>query len=172
MSGLFGEDIKRDKHKSVEWYTPGWVFDELGIHFDLDPASPADMETAVPARIKYTMFDNGLLKPWIGSVWLNPPYGRSTPTWMGRFIEHGNGIAMTFSRTDTEWCHKAMRAATAFLFLRGRIDFVPGKENEHKRSRAGAGTVMFAMGDRCAVALSNMKHRGFYIRTLPTTGDK
>lgn len=155
---------RHDKHKSVEWYTPGWIFSELGIDFDLDPASPHDMDSEVPARLKYTVFDDGLSKPWIGRVFMNPPYGRDTPQWMSRFIDHGHGIALVFSRTDAAWCQLAMQHATSMLFMSGRIDFVPGHENAHKKSRAGAGTVMFAFGDDCDEALSRMRDRGVFIR--------
>lgn len=151
------------KHKSVEWYTPKWVFDELGLEFDLDPSSPHDMETDVPAKEKYTIFDDGLKKPWYGRVWLNPPYGQSTPFWIRRMIHHNNGIALVFSRTDAAWCQEAMKAATAMLFISGRIDFIPGRENAHKKSRCGAGTVIFSFGHECATALRNMSDRGVFI---------
>ncbi|SIQ14215.1 DNA N-6-adenine-methyltransferase [Marinobacterium stanieri] len=164
MSGFFGTEVVRSPIKSVEWYTPQWVFDALGLQFDLDPSSPHDMETAVPANTKYTVFDDGLSKQWHGRVWLNPPYGKETPAWMGRMIDHGHGIALVFSRTDTTWCQAAMRSATAMLFIQGRIQFVPGHENQHKKSRSGAGTVMFAWGDDCASALEKMSDRGVYIR--------
>jgi len=62
MSGMFGVSRKMHARKSVEWYTPAWVFDELGLQFDLDPASPYDMESFIPATTKYTVFDNGLQK--------------------------------------------------------------------------------------------------------------
>lgn len=73
MSGMIGEKRKQSMHKSVEWYTPAWIFKLLGLTFDLDPASPHDMESAVPAATKYTVFDDGLKKPWFGRVWMNPP---------------------------------------------------------------------------------------------------
>ena len=165
MSGLFGEARKVPKHKSVEWYTPRWVFDALGLTFDLDPASPYDMETAVPAAKKYTVFDDGLSNEWSGRVWLNPPYGQETPRWIRRMISHGDGIALVFSRTDAGWCQQAMKAATAMLFISGRIEFVPGKENQHKKSRCGAGTVLFAFGNECANALRKMSDRGVFIET-------
>lgn len=165
MSGMFGEARAVPKHKSVEWYTPRWVFDELGLTFDLDPASPHDMETAVPAETKYTVFDDGLKLPWFGRVWMNPPYGPDTGMWVKRMAQHGNGIALVFSRTDAGWCQEAMKSATAMLFVAGRVEFVPGIENEHKKSRCGAGTVMFAWGEECARALSKLCDRGFYIRT-------
>jgi hypothetical protein len=164
LSGLFAN---QDGHpKSAEWYTPKWVFDELGIEFDLDPASPETEQTAVPAKRKYTPSDDGLSKPWFGRVWLNPPYCHQTETWMRRMTEHANGIALVFSRTDSKWCQLAMKTADAYLFLAGRISFIPGEENRHKRSRAGAGTVMFAWGEECALALFRMKDRGVFLRPV------
>lgn len=163
MSGMFGEARSVATHKSVEWYTPQWVFDELGIDFDLDPSSPHDMATAVPATTKYTIFDDGLKKPWFGRVWLNPPYGPDTGMWVRRMVEHGNGVALVFSRTDANWCQEAMKAASAILFVSGRIEFVPGKENQHKKSRCGAGTVLFAFGQECATALRKLSERGVFL---------
>lgn len=167
MSGMFGEIRAHNPHKSVEWYTPGWVFDQLGLSFDLDPASPHDHETSVPAATKYTIFDDGLSKEWFGRVFINPPYGPSTGQWIKRLIDHGNGIALVFSRTDTNWFHEAARSASAILFYSGRIDFVPGNENKHKKARAGAGTVFFAFGNECARALMNLSDRGFYVLLRP-----
>lgn len=164
MSGMFGEMRAISAHKSVEWYTPAWVFDALGLTFDLDPASPHDHETVVPADVKYNVFDNGLKKPWFGRVWLNPPYGSATGLWIARMIDHGNGIAMIFSRTDARWCQDAMKSATAILFFAGRIQFIPGKENYHKKSRCGAGTAFYAWGNECADALYKLSDRGVYIR--------
>jgi hypothetical protein len=167
MSGMFGEPIAARKHKSVEWYTPKWIFDALGIRFDLDPASPYDMETFVPAEVKYTVFDDGLKKPWNGRVWLNPPYGPHTAMWMKRMIHHGNGIALVFSRTDAAWCQEAMKSASAMLFVAGRIEFIPGLENSHKKSRCGAGTVLFAWGDECANALRKLSDKGVFVELQP-----
>lgn len=160
---MFGEGRPVDRFKSVEWYTPKWVFDSLGLSFDLDPASPHDMETMVPASTKFTVFDNGLKRPWFGRVWLNPPYGPKTGVWIRRMAEHANGIALVFSRTDASWCQDAMRSASAMLFVAGRIEFIPGKENAHKKSRCGAGTVIFAWGPECVDALRNLSDRGIFI---------
>jgi hypothetical protein len=171
VSGMFGEEREISKHKSVEWYTPAWIFDALKLEFGTDPASPHDMATEVPALIKYTVFDDGLKKPWYGRVWMNPPYGPSTPDWIRRFIDHGHGIALVFSRTDSAWCQEALATATAVLFLAGRVDFIPGKENQHKKARAGAGTLMLAYGDDCAEALSRLGDRGVYLRPNPITAD-
>lgn len=161
MSGKFG--FPRAS-KSAEWFTPPWVFSELQISFDLDPASPVDYMTFVPAIHKLTIKENGLTAPWSGCVWLNPPYGAQTGGWMRRFREHGHGIAMVFSRTDANWFQQMLCAADAVLFLSGRVAFIPGPENELKRGRCGAGTAMFSMGDDCTEALLRLAYRGKWIK--------
>lgn len=166
MSGMFGEDRLQKRHKSVEWYTPGWVFKALNLSFDVDPASPHDMETVVPASIKYTIYDDGLNRHWAGRVWLNPPYGPETGQWMAKMAAHGCGIALVFSRTDTRWFQEAMQSADAVLFVAGRIDFVPGLENQHKKSRCGAGTALFAWGWDCADALRRLGDRGVLVESM------
>ena len=163
VSGMFSHVQPKPGYKRVEWYTPKWIFDELDITFDLDPASPHDYQTFVPASRKFTIFDDGLSREWFGRVWLNPPYGRDTGYWIRRMIDHGNGIALVFSRTDAAWCQECLQSADAMLFISGRIDFVPGHENAHKKSRSGAGTVLFAFGQDCAAALSRLQSFGTFI---------
>lgn len=156
--------------KSVEWYTPAWVFEALAVQFDLDPCHPHDRVIPwIPAQNRYTVFDNGLAKPWAGRVWLNPPYSKWTKEWMLRMAGHGNGIAMVFSRTDASWFQEAIRTADAVLFVNGRVNFVPGRENEGKPSRSGAGTVMFAWGADNAIALRRLADRGYYLILQPQT---
>lgn len=163
MSGMIGARASTPKRKSVEWYTPGWIFDRLGLEFDLDPSSPHDFETKVPANTKFTIFDDGLSKNWEGKVWMNPPYGPDTSFWMRRLIAHGNGIALVFSRTDTKWFQEALATADATLLVSGRIEFIPGHENAHKKGHSGAGSAMFAFGAECAAALSKLADIGVLI---------
>jgi phage N-6-adenine-methyltransferase len=73
-----------------EQYTPRWVIDSArqvlgGI--DLDPASSEAAQTVVRARHFYTQADNGLVRPWAGRVWCNPPYSSPEP-WVRRLIAH------------------------------------------------------------------------------------
>lgn len=69
-------------NKTVDWYTPKWIFDELCIEFDLDPAAPIGGVPWIPARHHYSLQDDGLKQPWSGAVWLNPPYGKHTSDWL------------------------------------------------------------------------------------------
>lgn len=111
--------------KTVEWYTPKYIFDMLGLVFTLDPCHPGrDVINWVPALTVYTKSDDGLSRPWVGSVWLNPPYGRETPVWLKVMHEHRNGVALVFARTDTDWFHKYVANADAVLFLKKRVRFV------------------------------------------------
>lgn len=75
-----------------EYYTPQWIFDGLGLQFDLDPCAPEN-GSVVPATQKYTIEDDGLAQKWFGLVWMNPPYSKPTP-WIDKFIYHNNGIAL------------------------------------------------------------------------------
>jgi hypothetical protein len=104
------------------------------------------------ARYHLTREDDGLIKNWSGRVWMNPPYGRETSKWMQRLSEHGNGIALIFSRTDTKVFHSWVFArADAILFLRGRLSFytVLGKST----NKAGAASCLVAYGENNVASL-------------------
>ena len=47
---------------SDDYYTPAWIFDALGLHFDLDVASPPHA-TTVPCTRYLTMEHDGLTTP-------------------------------------------------------------------------------------------------------------
>ena len=64
------------KVTSDDCYTPRWVFDAMGLTFDLDVAAPPGGPWHVPAARYYTAEDDGLTSPWDGLVWCNPPYSR------------------------------------------------------------------------------------------------
>jgi hypothetical protein len=44
---------------------------------DLDPASSAIANETVRAKYFLTKEENGLSLPWFGTVWINPPYGKT-----------------------------------------------------------------------------------------------
>lgn len=142
--------------ESNEWYTPKSIFDALDLEFDLDPCSPGAGLTHVPARTHYSLAagQDGLALPWNGLVFMNPPYGRETGTWMRRLKDHGNGIGLVFARTDVTWFHEVAPQAGAICFISGRIKFHkghigPGSVN----GTPGAGSMMLGFGDKATQAL-------------------
>jgi hypothetical protein len=114
-----------------EWLTPPEILRALG-EFDLDPCAPV-MRPWPMAREHYTIRDNGLLKPWHGRVWLNPPFGDKTGDWLARMVHHNNGIALLPARTETKHFQQfVFEAAEAVCFLKKRPHFhyVDGRRAE------------------------------------------
>ena len=109
---------------SDDYWTPKWIFDALNIEFDLDVACPPDGPAHTPAKAYYTQETDGLLSPWYGNVWMNPPYSKTTP-WVHKFIEHGNGICLVpFARSA--WANKLWDDCEAVLMLPSTFKFDQG----------------------------------------------
>lgn len=85
--------VQQEQLTSDDYYTPKWVFDALGLRFDLDVCSPPGGVEWIPAERHYTQADDGLTSPWEGTVWMNPPYSNATP-WVRKFMEHRNGVCL------------------------------------------------------------------------------
>lgn len=142
------------RNESFEWYTPPEVFAGLGLTFDLDPCSPGAGKSFVPALNHYTIEDDGLASPWFGTTFVNPPYGSETPKWMRKLAEHGDGIALVFSRTDVKWFQEVGVQADLICFVSGRIKFFKGNI-EDRGGTPGAGSMLLAYGETAAKALLN-----------------
>jgi len=129
---------------SVEWYTPRRIFDALGLEFDLDPCSPGRAVVPwIPARRHIVLPENGLAAPWTGRVWLNPPYGRDTRSWLERLAGHGNGVALVFARLETKWFQEVASTADVVCFVRGRISF---EKSDNCPGHPDHGSVLLAWG--------------------------
>lgn len=139
--------------KTDEWYTPAYVFDALGVVFDLDVAHPAGLKTDVPCKNIITQ--ESLQKQWSGFVWMNPPFGgrMGLVPWLDKFFDHGNGVALTPDRTSAPWWQSAARKADAILFVDGKIKFV--KPDGTIGKSPGTGTTLFAIGAQGVKALKN-----------------
>lgn len=144
-------------NNSIEWYTPAYIFEQLGIEFDLDVCAPAGGIPWIPAKRYFSLEDDGLKQEWIGNVWMNPPYGRETKVWLKKFVEHGNGIAFVFSRTDNKWFHDYCAKADAINFLQGRTKFVDINGNAGGSGSPPAGSILVAIGEANVKAISKLK---------------
>lgn len=104
------------------WLTPPYLLNKLGS-FDLDPCAAIGRPWDC-AKTNYTIEENGLLLPWAGRVWCNPPYGKQASEFVARMAEHKLGLALIFMRTDTRWFQDHVLATARYIFLlRGRIRF-------------------------------------------------
>lgn len=162
MTGFTHES---QKSKSIEWYTPEWIFTKLNVKFDVDVCTKKGGINYIPANKYFCKEDDGLLQEWVGSVWCNPPYGKETSIWLEKFCQHKNGIALVFARTDTKWFHNTVEKADAVLFLKGRVQFVDG-DNKTNKTGSTSGSRLIAFGKNNVEALKNLE--GF----LVLKGDK
>jgi len=144
---------------SNDWYTPKHVFDALGVTFDMDVASPeGGLGTFVPA-FQY-IHSGSLSAPWNGLVWMNPPFGgrNGLKPWLDRFVEHGNGIALTPDRTSAPWWQDAAPKMDAVLFVSGKLKFY--RPDGTSGDSPSNGTTLFGLGPRATEALERAQQRG------------
>ena len=162
MSKAVGFTHDNKNNVSVDWYTPPWVFERLGLQYDLDPCQPEQGIPWIPTLARYCLADDGLTAPWFGRVWLNPPYGKHTGDWLRKMHQHRNGVALVFARTDCAWFHDYVAKADAILFLRGRIKFVDGL-GATGGGGAGSGSMLVAWGESNVEALRAMSDLGHLV---------
>lgn len=144
-----------------EWLTPPWVLAELGS-FDLDPCAPIIRPWPTAAH-HLTIEDNGLAKPWHGRVWCNPPYGLEAAKWLARLVEHGDGVALIFARTETRmFFEHVWRKADALLFIEGRLHF-HHVDGSRAAANSGAPSVLVAYGSRNVETLRKCNIRGHFL---------
>ncbi len=143
--------------KSDEWYTPKYIFDALGIEFDLDVASP-EQKTFVPAINIFT--ERSLEKEWIGVVWCNPPFGgrNGIIPWGDKFINHANGVMLTPDRTSCDWWQNLVGETEAHLHIKGKVKFM--RPDGTYGNQPSNGTTLFAMGRIAIGALIRAEEAG------------
>jgi hypothetical protein len=151
--------------QSHVWLTPPEIVGALGP-FDLDPCAAPEPRPWPTADLHYTLPQDGLQLPWFGRVWCNPPFGNEAAAWLARMAEHGNGIALTFARTETAmferhvWPHAA---AVMFLFRRPHFHRPDGARAE---GNSGGPICLIAYGPTNALALRHSGLRGQVVTAL------
>ena len=130
--------------------------------FDLDPCAPVRRPWDTAAK-HYTVLDDGLLQPWAGRVWLNPPYEPETGKWLSKMARHGNGIALVLARTDTRaWHEHVFPKAAALLFIKGRLAFF-NVDGSQAKNTCGAPSVLAAYGGGNIACLLERRHIGAFV---------
>lgn len=132
--------------RETRWLTPKWLVEALGT-FDLDPCGAPGWELANRTFLLENGED-GLALPWEGLVWMNPPYDRKpAAAFLRKLVEHGQGVALIFARTETAIFHETVwEAASAVLFLKKRLTFLDAEGNAAS-ANAGAPSCLVAYGD-------------------------
>lgn len=149
-----------------DWLTPPNIIQALG-EINLDPCAAPDPKPWATASIHYTApAQDGLSLPWSGFVFVNPPYGPATGTWLARLAEHGRGIALTFARTETRMFRDHVwRKADSLLFLFGRPHF-HRPDGSRATGNSGGPVVLIAYGAEAVqrLELSGLDGHVVYLR--------
>jgi hypothetical protein len=112
MSGSTEPKGQRD-----EWFSPKWIFDALGLEFDIDVCAPLNGVSWIPAKKHFSIEDDGLSQEWMGKrVWMNPPYSKPLP-WTTKFRDNANGIALLPTTIGKWWLELYEDKRTSWLAL-------------------------------------------------------
>lgn len=132
--------------------------------FDLDPCGAPGHVLAKRTYLPENGHD-GLILPWEGRVWMNPPFSRAKPLagFVRKMSEHRHGTALLPMWTDTDiWEEFVWSTASAVLVLRRRVRFL----NADGSRSAGAphATALVAYGKADADQLQRSGIAGQFIR--------
>ena len=148
--------VQQEQLTSDDYYTPAWVFERMGIEFDLDVASPPGGVSWIPAARYYTQADDGLVAPWEGRVWMNPPYSDSAP-WVAKFMQHRHGIALV-QHCRSRWHSELWASADGLADPNGTTP--SGSMFQFMRDgqlqNVYMPVVLAAFGDECVEAISRL----------------
>lgn len=137
---------------SDEVYTSPFVFETLGLRYDLDVAAPIGGAPWVPADRFYTIEDDGLAQPWEGRIWMNPPYSKPRP-WIEKFIEHAHGIVLVhYSKSN--WMGDLWNSGAGIVAMGSTVQ---GQlfHKDGKRHSIFMPIIFAAFGDECVEAISH-----------------
>ena len=120
--------------KNMCWCTPQDFFDRLNDEFAFVLDAAATDKTA-KCPLYFTPETDGLLQSWDcgGSVFCNPPYGRTIGKWVKKAFEEskcGHPIVLLIpARTDTIYFHEYIYGKAEIRFVRGRLRFTDDDGN-------------------------------------------
>ena len=108
------------------WATPQYFFDKLNAFFKFETDVCATSENAKCATF-FAPEQDGLKQDWIGTCWMNPPYGRGIGAWVEKAYKESrqNGstvVCLVPARTDTHWWHDYC-VKGEITYIKGRLKF-------------------------------------------------
>lgn len=137
-----------DNKTTDDHYTPPFIFEALGVEFDLDVSAPPGGVPWIPAKRSLTIIDDGLTTEWVGRVWCNPPYSKITP-WAHKLLEHNNGIAL-LPVGKSMWFDKLWAESDGILTLPSSLRFI---KSDGSVAGIMTSTMLFAFGEANRQAL-------------------
>lgn len=125
------------------------LFSSASDRWDTPPDLVADLASVFPWDLDvcaerpnvcdrfYSPADNGLVMPWRGLCWCNPPYGRGIGAWVRRahdavYSLPAGDLAVVMllpARTDPAWWQNFIGGASFVVFIRGRLKFGGSKNS-------------------------------------------
>jgi hypothetical protein len=77
----------------------------------------------------FTQEDNGLIQPWQGRVWCNPPYGRQVRKWLEKALasykaKEMKSAIMLLNRSEADWYKELLQKVDAICEVKKRIAFL------------------------------------------------
>ncbi|OXS28348.1 MAG: hypothetical protein BCS36_01210 [Desulfovibrio sp. MES5] len=165
------KNFNTNKANNDEWLTPPEIIHALGP-FHLDPCAPRFRPWDTACEHYTASGDGGLNAPWVGRVWLNPPYGKETFKWLARLAEHGKGIALIFARTETIGFHSTIwEKADAVFFFKGRLRFHYVTGEQGGAANAPSCLVSYSKEDTISIIKANeegkLKGHLVFLKELP-----
>jgi hypothetical protein len=135
---------------------------------DLDPCTTPDNPTE--AREFYAPPQDGAVMPWtLGSVFVNPPYGKARERWVRRCVQaaqNGSTVVLLIpAHTDTSIFHLALETATWVVFIKGRVKFGVLRPNR-RQAAASHPSALIGWGDEVSPMLSALGTPMEYVRQV------
>lgn len=106
---------------SDDFLTPAYLVESMGT-FDLDPCSSMRQEKTLALQSYRYPEDDGLMLPWHGCVFVNPPFSE-LQKWVSRFILHGNGVLLCPARIEVSWFWRLWEHGDGFFFTKGPVKY-------------------------------------------------
>ena len=127
-----GTETKMRVHfssQTIYWETPKEFFEKLNTEFCFTLDVCATKQNAKCAKF-FSEEDNGLSREWVGTCWMNPPYGREIGKWVKKAHDANTTVVCLLpARTDTKWFHDYILGKAEIRFIKGRLKFGGSKSS-------------------------------------------